>query len=173
MNDKPWNEEDKLDPISVYGESKLKGEIAIQEIIDKFFIIRTAWLYGVNGNCFPKTMLELSKNHDELSVVTDQIGTPTFTQDLAIAISKLIKTDYYGIYHITNSGFCSWYDFTKLIFKLENIGVNLKPVSSDEFPRPAKRPNYSVLNNKNWIKHNFKPLRDYSEAIEEYLNLIK
>lgn len=171
-NDNPWNENDETSPISVYGKSKLEGEIAIEKTLDKFFIIRTAWLYGLNGSSFPRNMLELSKNNKEISVVDDQIGTPTFTHDLAIAISKLIKTDFYGIYHITNSGYCSWYDFSKLIFKLANIDVDVKPVSTDEFPRPAPRPKYSVLANNNWKKNNFEPLRDYKEAISEFLKLI-
>ncbi|WP_409200111.1 dTDP-4-dehydrorhamnose reductase [Methanobrevibacter sp. DSM 116169] len=172
-NDKPWKETDVPNPISVYGETKLEAEVAIQEILDKFFILRTAWLYGVHGNCFPKTMLELSQNHDEISVVDDQVGSPTFTLDLATAISKLIKTDFYGLYHLTNSEYCSWYDFTKLIFKLSNIDTKVKAVTTEEFPRPAPRPKYSVLANNLWKENGFEPLRSYKEAIEEYLSLVK
>ena len=115
-NTRPWVEDDEIGPISVYGKSKLKGEEAILEILDKFFIIRTAWLYGYNGKNFPKTMLELAENHSEITVVYDEVGSPTYTPDLAEAISKLIETDYYGIYHITNSESCSWCEFAKYIF---------------------------------------------------------
>ena len=172
-NDKPWTEEEEPNPISVYGETKIASEKAIEETTDKFFIIRTAWLYGVNGKSFPRTMLELAENNDEISVVNDQVGGPTFTKDLAEAISKLIKTDYYGLYHLTNSGKCSWYEFTKLIFELANIDVKVKAVTTDEFPRPAPRPKYSVLANNNWKNKGFEPLRDYKEAIAEFLNLVK
>ncbi|WP_405267451.1 dTDP-4-dehydrorhamnose reductase [Methanobrevibacter sp.] len=172
-NDKPWVEDDEIGPINVYGRSKLKGEQAILEILDKYFIVRTAWLYGINGKNFPKTMLELSQNHSEITVVYDEVGSPTYTPDLAFAISQLIETDYYGIYHITNSGSCSWCEFAKYIFEVADIDVEVIPVTASEFARPAPRPSYSILENKNWIKNGFKPLRSYKEAIKEYIELIK
>lgn len=168
-NTEPWMEDDEVGPISIYGKSKLQGEEAIESILDKFFIIRTSWLYGINGGNFPKTMLELAKTHDTLTVVTDEIGTPTYTLDLAKAIAELIETEYYGIYHITNSDYCSWFDFAKYIFEVKNIDVNVVPVTAEEFARPASRPHYSVLNNSNWINNGFKPLRSYKEAIKDYL----
>ncbi|WP_273476809.1 dTDP-4-dehydrorhamnose reductase [Methanobrevibacter woesei] len=168
-NNKPWMEDDEVGPISIYGKSKLQGEEAIESILDKFFIIRTSWLYGINGGNFPKTMLELAKTHDTLTVVTDEIGTPTYTLDLAQAIAELIETEYYGIYHITNSDYCSWFDFAKYIFEVKNINVNVVPVTAEEFARPASRPHYSVLNNSNWVNNGFKPLRSYKEAIKDYL----
>lgn len=172
-NDTPWVEDDEIEPISVYGKSKLEGEQAIQEILDKFFIVRTAWLYGVNGGNFPKTMLELAKTHDELTVVYDEVGTPTYTPDLAEAIGKLIETDYYGIYHITNSGSCSWCEFAKYIFEIAGVDVKVTPVTASEFARPAPRPSYSVLNNKKWVDNGFEPLRSYKEAIKDYLIYLK
>ena len=172
-NTRPWVEDDEIGPISVYGKSKLKGEEAILEILDKFFIVRTAWLYGINGKNFPKTMLELAKNHSEITVVYDEVGTPTYTPDLAGAISELIKTDYYGIYHITNSGSCSWCEFAKYIFEVADADVKVIPVTASEFARPAPRPSYSVLENKNWVKNGFEPLRSYKDAIKEYIELIK
>ena len=172
-NDKPWVENDEIGPISIYGKSKLKGEEAIFEILDKYFIVRTAWLYGINGKNFPKTMLELAQNHSEITVVYDEVGTPTYTPDLAYGISKLIETDYYGIYHLTNSGSCSWCEFARYIFKVADVDVKVIPVTASEFARPAPRPTYSVLKNKNWIEHGFKPLRSYKEAIKEYIELIK
>lgn len=169
----PIDEDGEIGPISVYGKSKLKGEEAILEILDKYFIVRTAWLYGINGKNFPKTMLELAKNHSQITVVYDEIGTPTYTPDLARAISDLIETDYYGIYHLTNSGSCSWCEFSKYIFEVADVDVEVIPVTASEFARPAPRPSYSVLDNKNWIKKGFKPLRNYKEAIREYIELIK
>ena len=166
-NTRPWVEDDEIGPISVYGKSKLKGEQAILEILDKFFIVRTAWLYGVNGRNFPKTMLELAENHSQITVVYDEVGTPTYTPDLAKAISQLIETDHYGIYHITNSGSCSWCEFARYIFEVVGKDVEVIPVTAAEFARPAPRPHYSVLENRNWIKKGFEPLRSYKEAIKE------
>ena len=172
-NDRPWVEDDEVGPISVYGKSKLKGEESILDTLDKYFIVRTAWLYGINGKNFPKTMLELAKTHSEITVVYDEVGSPTYTPDLAYAISQLIETDLYGIYHITNSGHCSWCEFARNIFEVAGVDVNVIPVTASEFARPAPRPSYSVLENKNWIDNGFKPLRSYKEAIKEYIELIK
>ena len=169
----PIEEDGEIGPISVYGKSKLKGEEAIEEILDKYFIVRTAWLYGINGKNFPKTMLELAENHPEITVVYDEVGTPTYTPDLAYGISQLIETDYYGIYHLTNSGSCSWCEFAKYIFEVAGLDINVVPVTASEFSRPAPRPSYSVLKNKKWIENGFEPLRDYKEAIKEYIELIK
>jgi len=169
----PIEEDGKIGPISVYGKSKLKGEEAILEILDKYFIVRTAWLYGINGKNFPKTMLELSQNHSEITVVYDEVGTPTYTPDLAYGISQLIETDLYGIYHLTNSGSCSWCEFAKYIFEIAQKDVNVIPVTASEFSRPAPRPHYSVLKNKKWADNGFEPLRDYKDAISEYIELIK
>ena len=169
----PIAEDGEIGPISVYGKSKLMGEEAIQEILDKYFILRTAWLYGINGKNFPKTMLELAKDHSEITVVYDEVGTPTYTPDLAYGISQIIETDHYGIYHLTNSGSCSWCEFAKYIFEIAGADVNVVPVTASEFSRPAPRPCYSVLKNKNWIDNGFEPLRDYKLAIKEYIELIK
>ena len=168
----PIREDGEIGPISVYGKSKLEGEQAIQDILDKYFIIRTAWLYGINGRNFPKTMLELAENHPEITVVYDEVGTPTYTPDLAEGISRLIETDYYGIYHLTNSGSCSWCEFAKYIFEIAGRDVKVIPVTASEFARPAPRPSYSVLDNSNWIERGFKPLRSYKDAIKEYIELI-
>ena len=172
-NDRPWVEDDEIGPISVYGKSKLKGEEAILETLDKFFIIRTAWLYGINGKNFPKTMLELAENHPEITVVYDEVGTPTYTPDLAYGISQLIETDLYGIYHLTNSGSCSWCEFAKYIFEVAGKDVKIIPVTASEFARPAPRPHYSVLENRKWVENGFEPLRSYRDAVKEYIGLIK
>ena len=166
-------EDGKIGPISIYGKSKLKGEEAILEILDKFFIVRTAWLYGINGKNFPKTILELAQNHSEITVVYDEVGSPTYTPDLADGIAKLIETDYYGIYHLTNSGSCSWCEFARYIFEVAEVDVKVIPVTASEFARPAPRPSYSVLDNDNWVKNGFEPLRSYKDAIKEYIELVK
>ena len=167
----PLIETDKLGPQSAYGKTKLEGEKFIQENTDKYFILRTAWLYGLHGNNFVMTMLDLAETHDEITVVNDQIGSPTYSLDLAVAITNLLHSDKYGIYHVTNEGECSWYDFAKLIFELSNLDVNVIPVSTEEFPRPAPRPHYSVLDNKKWNASGFVPMRDYKEALGAYLSL--
>ena len=172
-NDRPWIEDDDIGPISVYGKSKLKGEEYIQEILDEYYIVRTAWLYGVNGRNFPKTMFELAKNHSEITVVYDEVGTPTYTRDLAYGIGQLIESEAYGIYHLTNSGSCSWCEFARYIFEVADVNVNVVPVTAKEFARPAPRPHYSVLENRNWAENGFVPLRSYKEAIKEYIELIK
>jgi dTDP-4-dehydrorhamnose reductase len=167
----PLVEEDKIGPRTVYGKTKLEGEKFIQENCKKYFIIRTAWLFGINGKNFVQTMLNLSKNQKEIRVVNDQIGSPTFSYDLAISIKELLNSDKYGIYHLTNKGECSWYEFAKKIFELSKIDVKVIPVSSEEYPRPAPRPHYSVLSNQKWINSGFTPMRNYEDALNEYLNL--
>lgn len=167
----PYNEEDKTGPQSYYGETKLKGEEFIKEKMENYFIVRTAWLYGTNGKNFVKTMLNLAKSNSEITVVNDQRGSPTFTVDLANAICELLKTDKYGIYHVTNSDDCTWYDFAKNIFELANLDVKVKPVTTDEYPTPAKRPVYSVLSHEKWNVTGFKSLRNYKEALKSYMEL--
>ncbi len=167
-------EGDFVNPLSVYGKSKLDGENHVKSLMNKYFIVRTQWLYGVHGKNFVKTMINLSKERTELMVVNDQFGSPTHTLDLCHAISELINTKEYGTYHITNSGIVSWFQFTKDIMEL--IGksdITVKPCTTAEFPRPAKRPAYSPLKNYNWELCGFKPLRDYKEALSEYLELEK
>ena len=165
-------EDDPIGPKSAYGKTKLEGEKFIEEILDKYFILRTAWLYGLNGPNFVKTMLGLSENHDEVTVVYDQVGSPTYTHDLAIAISQLLESDKYGIYHLTNSGECSWYEYCKEFYAMAGRDTKVKPVTTDEFPRPAPRPHYSVLSNEKWTKAGFAPMRSYKEALRDYLDLI-
>ena len=164
-------EEDKLGPRTVYGKTKLEGEKFIQENCKKYFIIRTAWLFGINGKNFVQTMLNLSKNQKEIRVVNDQIGSPTSSYDLAKSIKELLNSDKYGIYHLTNKGECSWYEFAKKIFELSKIDIKVIPVSTEEYPRPAPRPHYSALNNQKWINSGFTPMRNYEDALNEYLNL--
>lgn len=152
----PYKEEDVTNPQSIYGQTKLEGEKAIQEILENYYIIRTSWLYSDFGNNFMKTMLRLAKERTSLSVVNDQIGTPTHAVDLAEALVKIILSDKkaYGIYHFSNEGAASWYDFAKEIFDINNIEIDLQPIPTTQFPTPAQRPKYSVLD-KTKIKNIF------------------
>ena len=170
----PLEETDKLGPKTVYGKTKLEGEKLVMENCDKYFILRTAWLYG-EGKNFVKTMINLSKKNKELKVVNDQVGCPTYAKDLAKAIKEIIdkKSEKYGIYHVTNKGEVSWYEFAKKIFEIKKIEIKVNPCTSEEFPRPAPRPHYSVLNNQKWINAGFTPLRNYEEALKEYLEILK
>lgn len=157
----PYTEDDIPNPTGIYGQTKLDGEKAVQETWDKHFIIRTSWVYSQFGNNFMKTMLRLAKERDKLSVVNDQIGTPTNAVDLAEVLIQIIlsenrqpTTDNYGIYNFSNEGQCSWYYFAKKIFEINNIKINLEPIPTTSFPTPAKRPAYSVLD-KSKIKKTF------------------
>jgi dTDP-4-dehydrorhamnose reductase len=157
-SNKPYLESDKPNPKSIYGKTKLAGESAMLKINPKnSIIIRTSWVYSNFGNNFVKTMLRLGEERDELGVVSDQVGTPTYAQDLAKAIISIlpqIKNDNVELYHYSNEGVCSWYDFSKEIFNLKNIHVKVKPITTSQYPTRAKRPYYSVLN-KNKIKERF------------------
>ena len=166
----PYYEFDEPNPINTYGKTKLAGEEIVKSILKRFYIIRTAWLYGENGKNFVKTMLELSKAQKMINVVDDQTGSPTNALDLAKAIKALIESEKFGIYHVTNSGSCSWYDFARKIFELRGLDVEVKPISTEQINRPAKRPAYSVLKNFN-LETNLKySMRAWEEALEEYLN---
>lgn len=167
--DSAYTEFDMTNPLSVYGKSKLAGEEMIRQICPKHYILRTAWLYGKNGNNFVKTMLKLAVDRKTISVVHDQIGSPTSTNDLIGAIEKIITTDAYGTYHTTNNGKCSWNEFAKKIFKLSgNQGMEVLPITSEKLDRPAIRPKYSVLRNYMLeLQFDFY-MRDWEVALEEY-----
>ncbi len=167
---RPYLEFDSPNPINIYGKSKLAGEKYVASFSNKYFIVRTSWLYGKQGNNFVKTMLNLAKQKDELTVVDDQLGTPTFTKDLAQFIAVLIETELYGIYHASNTGACSWFDFAKLIFKLAGLNqIKIKPVSTAELNRPASRPAYSVLDNYCLRLEGLPGLRPWEDALQEFI----
>jgi len=168
----PYTEKDLPNPTGVYGQTKLDGEITIQETWSKHFIIRTSWVYSQFGNNFMKTMLRLASERDTISVVNDQIGTPTNAIDLADSLLKIItkqskqNTEHYGIYHFSNEGQCSWYDFAQKIFEVKNIKTNLLPIPTTSFPTPAKRPKYSVLD-KSKIKVTFGlEIKNWEESLK-------
>jgi dTDP-4-dehydrorhamnose reductase len=165
----PYMESDVPNPISIYGISKYAGELIVKQFLHKFFIVRTSWLYGKKGKNFVNTILNLAKNKKKLKIVNDQIGSPTYTQDLAKAISILISTNYYGIYHITNSGECSWYEFAKKILEYAEIkDIKVTPISTEELNRPAPRPKYSVLKNFNLEKRKIYKMRNWELALKDF-----
>ena len=171
LQSRAYNESDKTNPLSVYGKTKLDGEIEIKKHLSKYFIIRTSWLYSEYGNNFLKTMIRLSKERDQLNIVADQIGTPTYARDLAKVILKIVKTNNikYGIYHYSNEGVASWYDFAKEIFDLKQISIKTNPIKTEAFPTPAKRPAFSVLD-KAKIKSNIEGLIPYwRDSLKEAL----
>lgn len=170
----PYNEFDAPSPLNVYGRSKLVGENFVKEFCLKHFIIRTSGLFGVagasgKGGNFVETIIRLAKEKSELRVVNDQIFSPTYTKDLAEKILQLINTEYYGVFHITNKGFCSWYEFAKEILKLTGIEVSIIPITSEELPQKVKRPNYSVLDNYHLRLLGIDDLKPWQEALKEYL----
>ncbi len=164
----PYAEWDLCDPQSVYGKSKWLGEQYVRQLCDKYFIIRTAWLYGYTGNNFVKTMLKINREKGGCRVVNDQLGNPTNAADLAYHVLKLLDTEEYGIYHGTGNGICSWYDFAKKICELAGINSDVQPCTTDEYPTPARRPAYSALENmmfKNTVGDEF---RDWETALEAF-----
>jgi dTDP-4-dehydrorhamnose reductase len=165
----PYEVDEPTKPLGAYGRTKLAGEQLLQKHLDEFFIVRTAWVFGIYGNNFVKTMIRLGKERGEVGVVHDQVGSPTYTVDLARFMVELMETEKYGIYHATNSGICSWYEFAVEIFKQEDMKVTVNPLTSDQFPRPAARPKYSVLSKKMIEEQGLSPLRDWKEALASYL----
>jgi dTDP-4-dehydrorhamnose reductase len=164
----PFEVKDKPNPINYYGETKYKGELEVQKILSKFFIVRISWVFGSNGNNFVKTMLRIAKEKDEIYVVDDQIGSPTYTYDLAKILVDMINTDKYGIYHVTNEGFCSWYEFAKEIFKIANIKIKVNPINTEDYPTRAKRPQNSRLSKND----SFFLLREYKDSLYEYMKIL-
>lgn len=168
----PWKEEcTKYDPLNFYGQSKLYGELAVKKYLDKYFIVRTAWVFGLNGNNFIKTMLNLGKKYDVVKVVEDQMGTPTYTLDLAVLLVDMIKTDKYGTYHATNEGgYISWYDFTCEIFKQAEYSTKIVPVTTTEYGLSnATRPFNSRLDKSKLVENGFIPLPTWQDALSRYL----
>ena len=167
----PYTEKDIPSPMNVYGASKLKGEEYLREIMDNYFIIRTSWVYSEYGNNFVKTMLQLVKDRNELSIVNDQIGSPTYAVDLATFILFIVhlKSSDYGVYHFSNEGEISWFEFAKAIFEESDIHIKLNPVNSEEYPAPAERPKYSVLNKAKTSKTFNLTITNWRESLVECL----
>ena len=169
MGEQLWQPDDKREPVSVYGQTKYEGELAVQNTLEKYFIVRIAWVFGVNGKNFVKTMLNLGKTRDKLTVVCDQFGSPTYTYDLAKLLVDMVQTDKYGVYHATNEGFCNWYEFACEIFKQAGVEVEVAPVTSDQYPTKAKRPFNSRMSKDKLEENGFERLPDWKDALSRYL----
>ena len=163
---------DSPNPKSIYGESKYLGELEAMKY-DKYFITRISWVFGKNGLNFVKTMLRLGKEKEYLNIVNDQIGSPTYTYDLSRLLVDLIETNKYGIYHVTNEGFCTWYEFTKEIFRLSKIDTPVYPINTSEYPTKAKRPMNSMMSKSKLDENGFKRLPNWKDALERYLKEIE
>lgn len=173
--EKLWETDDMRAPVSVYGQTKYEGELAVQELLEKYFIVRIAWVFGINGNNFVKTMLKLAQTHDSLRVVNDQFGSPTYTFDLARLLVDMVETNKYGVYHATNEGICSWYDFACAIFEKAGLGdkITVHPVSTAEYGARANRPANSRMSKDKLDKMGFERLPAWEDALERYLKVLQ
>lgn len=170
----PFEVDSPKDGLSIYGKTKSQGEDFVISLTNKYFIIRISWVFGINGNNYIKTMLKLSRIKDELNIVCDQIGSPTYTYDLANLMADMMETDKFGVYHATNEGFCSWYDFTKYIYKAKGITyVKVNPITTEEYlkinPNQAKRPLNSRMSKSSLTKAGFNLLPKWEDAVDRYL----
>jgi dTDP-4-dehydrorhamnose reductase len=165
----PYCEWDQPNPLGHYGRSKLDGEKSVRELLKKFYIVRTSWLYGKHGRNFISTILAKAQEAGTIKVVNDQVGSPTYARDLCRAIARLISSNKYGTYHLSNSGVCSWFDFAKKTVELSGIKAEVLPISSSDYPTPTKRPAYSVLRNFCWERTFGETLRPWEEGLNDYL----
>lgn len=166
---RPWEPDDERHPLNVYGQTKYEGELAVQKNLTKYFIVRIAWVFGKNGKNFIRTMLNLAKTHDTITVVNDQFGSPTYTYDLAKLLVDMTESDKYGIYHATNEGICSWYEFACEIFKQAGVNVNVIPVTAAEYQAKAKRPENSRMSKCKLTENGFERLPSWQDALSRYL----
>lgn len=171
--DRFYEVDDPTGPLSEYGKTKLDGELAVKELLTRYFIVRISWVFGVNGNNFVKTMLRLGKERSEINVVCDQIGSPTYTADLAPLLCDMVVTDKYGTYHATNEGVCSWAEFTQEIFRLAGYNTKVNPIPSSQYPTKAVRPLNSRMSKSELDRQGFKRLPEWQDAVERYVNLMR
>ena len=167
--DKPWEPDDKANPLNTYGLTKYLGEEAVREYVQKHFIVRISWVFGINGKNFVKTMLRLGAEREQLTVVCDQIGSPTYTPDLSRLLADMIVTDKYGPYHATNEGICSWYEFACAIMEKAGLKAKVLPVTSAEYPAKAKRPSNSRMSKDKLTEKGFARLPHWEDALDRYL----
>lgn len=166
--DVAYDEFEATNPLCVYGKSKLWGEKLVEQVGGAYYILRTAWLYG-EGNNFVRTMLKLSEQRDQLKVVADQYGTPTYTKDLVWVLERLIETEFYGLYHASNQGSCTWWDFAQKIFELTGKSMKVEPVSTAEYPQKAKRPQHAVMDNRMLKLRGLDVMRTWEAALQDYI----
>lgn len=168
--ERPWEPDDEASPLNAYGQSKYDGELALRKYVEKYFIVRISWVFGINGNNFIKTMLRLGRENGAVKVVDDQIGSPTYTYDLARLLVDMIESDRYGAYHATNEGICSWYEFAGEIFRAAGMNdVSVTPVKSGEFPVKAKRPKNSRMSKEKLVENGFSLLPAWQDAVARYI----
>ena len=168
--ERPWEPDDEASPLNAYGQSKYDGELALKKYVEKYFIVRISWVFGINGNNFIKTMLRLGRENGAVKVVDDQIGSPTYTYDLSRLLVDMIESDRYGAYHATNEGICSWYEFAKEIFRAAGMNdVSVTPVKSGEFPVKAKRPKNSRMSKEKLVANGFTLLPAWQDAVARYM----
>ncbi|WP_066714617.1 dTDP-4-dehydrorhamnose reductase [Clostridium sp. Marseille-P299] len=165
--------DDATGPLSVYGKTKLQGEELVKSILDKYFIARVTWIFGVNGSNFVKTMLRLGKERDVINVVADQYGSPSYTADIAPLLCDMIMTEKYGTYHVTNEGICSWAEFTEEIFRLAGYDTKVNHITTEEYPTKAARPKNSRLSKEKLVENGFYKLPDWKDALARYLEELK
>lgn len=173
QGERPWEPDDACGPKSVYGQTKYEGELAVMELLEKYFIVRIAWVFGINGKNFVKIMLNLAKNHDTIRVVNDQFGSPTYTYDLAKLLVDMVLTEKYGIYHATNEGICSWYEFACAIFEEAGVRVNVVPVTTQEYGAKANRPANSRMSKEKLTENGFDRLPEWRDALRRYIKELK
>ncbi len=175
QGERPWEPDDEREPQSVYGRTKYEGELAVQNTLEKYFIVRIAWVFGINGKNFIKTMLKLSQTHDTIRVVNDQFGSPTYTFDLAKLLADMVETEKYGVYHATNEGVCSWYEFACAIFEKAGLGdkMTVIPVTTAEYGAKAARPFNSRMSKEKLTENGFQRLPSWQDALERYLEALK
>lgn len=167
---RPWEPDDQRNPLNVYGQTKYEGELAVEELVERYFIVRIAWVFGVNGKNFIATMLRLGRENGKVNVVDDQVGSPTYTHDLARLLVDMVQTDRYGRYHATNEGLCSWYEFALEIFKQAGMGqVEVTPVDTASFPAKALRPKNSRMSKEKLTENGFERLPAWQDALTHYL----
>lgn len=170
---RPWEPDDERHPLNVYGQMKYEGELAVERYVKSFFIVRISWVFGLRGNNFVKTMLKLGKERGAVSVINDQIGSPTYTPDLARLLVDMIQTDKYGRYHATNEGLCSWYDYALEIYKQAGLDVKVTPVSSEAFAAKAKRPHNSRMDKSKLTENGFKLMPTWQDALSRYIMVLE
>ena len=172
QGERPWEPDDERHPLNVYGQTKYEGEVAVTDALDKYFIVRIAWVFGVNGKNFIKAILNKAKMVDTLTVVNDQFGSPTYTFDLAKLLVDMIQSDKYGFYHATNEGICTWYEFACEIIRQAGLNTKVLPVSADQYPAKAKRPTNSRMSKEKLTENGFEKLPAWQDALKRYLEII-
>ena len=171
--ERPWQPDDLPNPLNAYGKSKYLGEEAVRKFSTRFFIVRISWLFGINGKNFVKTMLRLGAERDCISVVNDQFGSPTYSRDLSVLLADMIVTEQYGVYHASNEGFCSWYEFACAIMEKAGLAAKVLPVSCDQYPSRAKRPMNSRMSKDKLTENGFQRLPTWQDALQRYLVELK